>query len=94
MGRRKSQVPEEWVQNLTPQRRAKFEGKGTAIVEAELLGIRYRSLEKRLAALAWLAEQRHENELAEKARFWTPVAISAVSLCIAAWAVAVTKGWL
>ena len=73
---------EEGNKHLSHALRLNFEAKGYEIVQAELLDARYKKLEKRLAAIAWLAEKRGEKENKEKWRFRIPVVISVLALIV------------
>jgi hypothetical protein len=65
---------------LTTPLRALFDAKGYELVHQELIDNRYEKLEKRKAAIAWLAEQRKKQRMQEWIKFWIPVIISVVAL--------------
>ncbi len=73
---------EEGKKHLAEKLRSDFEAKGYDIVHAEVLENRYQKPEKRLAAIAWMAEKRAKKESAEKRRFWIPLVISVLALIV------------
>ncbi len=56
---------ENWEDHLTPRLGAHFKRTGRYLVEQQILHGKYRGREKKLAAMAWLAEQRRSD------RTWT-----------------------
>jgi hypothetical protein len=89
----KSTVPDEWSRHLTQELRTHFQSVGEDSVQFDVSNHNYGSMDKQLAALAWLAEQRDGRRRRDTVRFhmifWTALA----SLVATLWAVAVAKGW-
>jgi len=73
---------DEGKKHLSDNLRPDFEAKGYDIVHAEVLDRRYEKLEKRLAAIAWMAEKRAKKESAENWHFWIPIVISVLALIV------------
>lgn len=90
----KKKIPEEWSQHLTRELRVQFESIGRTLVEHDVASFRYGASSKYYAALAWLAEQRQDDERKVSARFWLIFTVGLLTLLIALLGVAVTKGVL
>lgn len=56
-----SQNDEDWARHLTPPLRKHFKRQGRYLVEQQVLHLKYRRRKKRLAAMAWLGEQRRKD---------------------------------
>jgi hypothetical protein len=74
---------EEFKSHLTDDLRKLFAAKGYELVHQELIDNRYEKVEKRKAAIAWMAEQRTQQSATEWIKFWIPVIISVAALVIA-----------
>lgn len=79
----KKKIPEEWSNRLTPELREHFESIGRELVEHDVANHRYMAPEKKFAALAWLAEQRQEDEQKNTARHWLLFTVGAVTFIAA-----------
>jgi hypothetical protein len=73
---------EEFKSHLTDDLRKLFVAKGYELVHQELIDDRYQKVEKRKAAVAWMAEQRTQLGRNEWIKFWIPVIISLAALII------------
>lgn len=79
---------QEYKAHLTGELRELFDAKGYELVHQELIYNRYEALEKRKAAVAWMAEGRDKKSRAEWVKFWIPVTLSAIAICISVAAIA------
>jgi hypothetical protein len=70
----------QYQQHLTPELRQLFDAKGYELVHLELLYRSYSAPEKRLAAAAWLAEQRAKHARTEWVWWWIPIVLSTLAL--------------
>jgi len=57
-----SQNDEDWTRHLTPELRKYFKQQGRYLVEQQVLHLKYKRRDKRLAAMTWLGEQRRKDE--------------------------------
>lgn len=73
---------QEYRAHLTDELRRLFDAKGYDLVEQELLLNHFSAVEKRNAAVAWMAEQREQRRRGEWVKFWIPVVISIVAICV------------
>ncbi len=90
----KKKIPEEWSKHLTPDLREHFESVGRELVKHNVANHLYVAPDKHLAALAWLAEQRQENEQKDTARHWLLFTVGVLTLLVALLGVAAIKGVL
>lgn len=68
------------AKHLTAELRKHFARMGPSVVEFDLVHHHYSAPEKKLAALAWLAERRQARERVERIRFWVLVVIAGATL--------------
>lgn len=74
---------EEFKSHLTDELRKLFSAKGYELIHQELIDKGYQKVEKRKAAIAWMAEERTKRGRKEWIQFWIPVVISLAALLIA-----------
>ena len=90
----KKKIPEVLSKHLTPEKRELFESHGREVVEQEVANDRHWAPADRYAALAWLAEQRQEEEQKNTARHWLLFTVGVLMLLSALLGVAMTIGVL
>ena len=91
----KKKIPEEWSKLLTPELREYFGSLGKEVVEQQVADRRNMAPEKHFAALAWLDEQRQEEEQrSTTAKHWMLFTVAVLTFIAALLGVAVTKGML
>jgi hypothetical protein len=73
---------QEYRAHLSIELRKLFDAKGYELVEQELLLNHFSAPEKRMAAVAWMAEQREQRTRGERVKFWIPVVLSSIAICI------------
>ena len=90
----KKKIPEEWSKRLTPELRECFGTLGKEVVEQQVADRRHMAPEKHFAALAWLDEQRQEEEQRSTARHWMLFTVAVLTFIAVLLGFAVTKGML
>jgi hypothetical protein len=72
----------EYKTHLSNEWRELFEAKGYELVHLELTEKWYEALEKRKAAIAWMAEEREKKKKGERIKFWIPVTLSVIAIFV------------
>ena len=73
---------EEYKTHLSDELRKLFDAKGYELVHEELINNCYQALEKRKAAIAWMAEQRKKKKTYETIKYYIPLTLSFISIII------------
>lgn len=73
---------EEYKTHLSVELRKLFDAKGYELVHEELINKCYEALEKRKAAIAWMAEQRIIKKADERIKYYIPLTLSFISIII------------
>ncbi len=89
-----AKIPEKWSKHLTLELREHFGSVGRELVKHDVANHLYVAPDKHFAALAWLAEQRQENEQKDTARHWLLFTVAVLTFIAALLGFAVTKGML